>query len=85
MVKSGFAQMAKGGLVMDVINAEQARIAQDAGVCIAQHHGPFRAKHRKTRLFFFFSLHVIDCFEWRLSNCLFIKIFAVLPIKSRLN
>lgn len=32
VVKSGFAQMAKGGLVMDVINAEQARIAQDAGV-----------------------------------------------------
>ncbi len=26
------AQMAKGGMVMDVINAEQARIAEEAGV-----------------------------------------------------
>ena len=26
------AQMAKGGIVMDVINAEQARIAEEAGV-----------------------------------------------------
>lgn len=26
------AQMAKGGIVMDVVNAEQARIAEDAGV-----------------------------------------------------
>ena len=32
VVKSGFAQLAKGGLVMDVVDAEQARIAQDAGV-----------------------------------------------------
>ncbi|XP_076820906.1 pyridoxal 5'-phosphate synthase subunit SNZERR-like [Clavelina lepadiformis] len=32
-VKSGFAQMTKGGLVMDVINAEQAKIAEAAGAC----------------------------------------------------
>ena len=31
-VKSGLAQMAKGGLVMDVVNVEQARIAEEAGV-----------------------------------------------------
>ena len=31
-VKSGLAQMAKGGVVMDVTNAEQARIAEEAGV-----------------------------------------------------
>ena len=31
-VKAGFAQMAKGGIVMDVINAEQAKIAEAAGV-----------------------------------------------------
>ena len=31
-VKSGLAQMTKGGVVMDVINAEQARIAEEAGV-----------------------------------------------------
>jgi len=32
-VKSGMAQMAKGGIVMDVVNAEQAKIAEEAGAC----------------------------------------------------
>merc|ERR1711893_414256 len=32
-VKSGLAQMVKGGVVMDVVNAEQARIAEEAGAC----------------------------------------------------
>jgi len=32
-VKAGMAQMAKGGIVMDVVNAEQARIAEEAGAC----------------------------------------------------
>merc|ERR1712241_803883 len=32
-VKSGLAAMQKGGLIMDVINAEQARIAEEAGAC----------------------------------------------------
>jgi pyridoxal 5'-phosphate synthase pdxS subunit len=31
LVKRGFARMQKGGVIMDVINAEQARIAEDAG------------------------------------------------------
>jgi len=30
-IKSGLAQMLKGGVIMDVINAEQAKIAEDAG------------------------------------------------------
>ena len=30
-VKRGFAQMQKGGVIMDVVNAQQARIAEDAG------------------------------------------------------
>ena len=30
-IKTGFAEMFKGGVIMDVINAEQARIAEDAG------------------------------------------------------
>jgi pyridoxal 5'-phosphate synthase pdxS subunit len=30
-LKSGLAQMLKGGVIMDVTNAEQAKIAQDAG------------------------------------------------------
>lgn len=32
-VKAGLAQMLKGGVIMDVTNAEQARIAEDAGGC----------------------------------------------------
>jgi pyridoxal 5'-phosphate synthase pdxS subunit len=30
-VKSGLAEMLKGGVIMDVVNADQARIAEDAG------------------------------------------------------
>lgn len=32
-VKVGLAQMLKGGVIMDVTNAEQARIAEEAGAC----------------------------------------------------
>jgi pyridoxal 5'-phosphate synthase pdxS subunit len=32
-VKTGLAEMLKGGVIMDVVNAEQARIAEDAGAC----------------------------------------------------
>jgi pyridoxal 5'-phosphate synthase pdxS subunit len=32
-VKAGLAQMLKGGVIMDVINAEQAKIAEEAGAC----------------------------------------------------
>ena len=31
LVKKGFAKMQKGGVIMDVINAEQARIAEESG------------------------------------------------------
>ncbi len=31
LIKRGFAKMTKGGVIMDVTNAEQARIAEDAG------------------------------------------------------
>jgi pyridoxal 5'-phosphate synthase pdxS subunit len=30
-VKSGLAEMLKGGVIMDVVNADQARIAEEAG------------------------------------------------------
>ena len=30
-LKSGLARMLKGGVIMDVVTAEQARIAEDAG------------------------------------------------------
>jgi pyridoxal 5'-phosphate synthase pdxS subunit len=32
-VKTGLAEMLKGGVIMDVTTAEQARIAEDAGAC----------------------------------------------------
>ncbi|MEZ4726860.1 MAG: pyridoxal 5'-phosphate synthase lyase subunit PdxS [Caldilineaceae bacterium] len=32
-VKAGLAQMLKGGVIMDVVTAEQARIAEEAGAC----------------------------------------------------
>jgi len=31
LIKSGLAEMLKGGVIMDVVNAEQAKIAEDAG------------------------------------------------------
>src|SRR5256885_1977214 len=30
-VKTGLAEMLKGGVIMDVVNAEQAKVAEDAG------------------------------------------------------
>jgi len=33
LVKAGLAQMLKGGVIMDVTNPEQARIAEEAGAC----------------------------------------------------
>ena len=32
-LKKGLAQMLKGGVIMDVVNAEQAKIAEEAGAC----------------------------------------------------
>jgi len=32
-VKTGLAQMLKGGVIMDVVNAEHAKFAQEAGAC----------------------------------------------------
>ena len=32
-VKRGMAEMLKGGVIMDVVTPEQARIAEDAGAC----------------------------------------------------
>jgi len=32
-VKGGLAEMLKGGVIMDVVDADQARIAEDAGAC----------------------------------------------------
>jgi pyridoxal 5'-phosphate synthase pdxS subunit len=33
LTKSGLAEMLKGGVIMDVVNAEQAKIAEAAGAC----------------------------------------------------
>ena len=31
VLKEGFAKMTKGGIIMDVVNAKQAAVAEDAG------------------------------------------------------
>jgi pyridoxal 5'-phosphate synthase pdxS subunit len=36
-VKVGLAEMLKGGVIMDVTTAEQAKIAEDAGACAGLH------------------------------------------------
>jgi pyridoxal 5'-phosphate synthase pdxS subunit len=33
LVKSGLAEMLKGGVIMDVVDAEQARVAEESGAC----------------------------------------------------
>src|SRR6059058_1481737 len=33
MLKTGLAEMLKGGVIMDVTTADQAKIAEDAGAC----------------------------------------------------
>jgi pyridoxal 5'-phosphate synthase pdxS subunit len=47
LVKRGFAQMQKGGVIMDVVNAEQARIAEDAGAVAVMHLESVPADIRK--------------------------------------
>ena len=41
-VKSGLAEMLKGGVIMDVTTADQARIAEDAGAVAATVYGLVR-------------------------------------------
>ena len=33
LVKKGLAQMLKGGVIMDIVTPEQAKIAEEAGAC----------------------------------------------------
>jgi pyridoxal 5'-phosphate synthase pdxS subunit len=47
LVKRGFAQMQKGGVIMDVVNREQARIAEDAGAVAVMHLEAVPADIRK--------------------------------------
>jgi pyridoxal 5'-phosphate synthase pdxS subunit len=47
LVKRGFAQMQKGGVIMDVVSAEQARIAEDAGAVAVMHLESVPADIRK--------------------------------------
>jgi pyridoxal 5'-phosphate synthase pdxS subunit len=47
LVKRGFAKMQKGGVIMDVVNAEQARIAEDVGAVAVMHLESVPADIRK--------------------------------------
>ncbi|MFW5948235.1 MAG: pyridoxal 5'-phosphate synthase lyase subunit PdxS [Halolamina sp.] len=46
-MKRGFAKMQKGGVIMDVVNREQARIAEDAGAVAVMHLEAVPADIRK--------------------------------------
>ena len=41
-VKTGLAQMLKGGVIMDVTTPEQAKIAEEAGACAVRRWRGFR-------------------------------------------
>jgi pyridoxal 5'-phosphate synthase pdxS subunit len=43
-VKIGLAEMLKGGVIMDVTNAEQALIAEKAGATSARRHSQRRGR-----------------------------------------
>ena len=45
------AQMLKGGVIMDVTNPEQARLAETAGACFSSGAG-CAGEHGRTRVFF---------------------------------
>ncbi|MFC7098373.1 pyridoxal 5'-phosphate synthase lyase subunit PdxS [Halobaculum marinum] len=47
LVKRGFARMQKGGVIMDVVDNEQARIAEDAGAVAVMHLESVPADIRK--------------------------------------
>jgi pyridoxal 5'-phosphate synthase pdxS subunit len=47
LVKRGFAQMQKGGVIMDVVTRDQARIAEDAGAVAVMHLEAVPADIRK--------------------------------------
>ena len=42
-LKVGLAEMLKGGVIMDVVNAEQALIAEKAGACAVNDVSSFAA------------------------------------------
>src|SRR5258708_4758953 len=48
-VKRGLAEMLRGGVIMDVVTPEQARIAEDAGAVAVMALGPGRARIRRHR------------------------------------
>jgi len=47
LVKRGFARMQQGGVIMDVVNAEQARIAEEVGAVAVMHLESVPADIRK--------------------------------------
>lgn len=47
-VKAGLAQMLKGGVIMDVVNADQAKIAEAAGACAVMALERIPAEMRKS-------------------------------------
>ena len=72
MIKEGLAQMLKGGIIMDVVNAEQAKIAEEAGACavmalervpadIRKEGGVARMSDPKVNIFYIYIYIYIIC------------------------
>ncbi len=45
LVKRGLAEMLRGGVIMDVVTAEQAKIAEDAGAVVGDGAGAGAGRH----------------------------------------
>ena len=47
LIKRGFAKMQKGGVIMDVVNADQAKIAEEAGCCCSYGTSGCSCRHQE--------------------------------------
>ena len=48
-LKTGLAEMLKGGVIMDVVTADQAKIAEDAGASLGHGAGKSARRHPRRR------------------------------------
>ena len=61
-VKQALPAMLKGGVIMDVVNAEQAKIAEEAGaVAVMRRYTDYAGSTRATRKYGWGRLRLCDC------------------------
>ena len=64
-VKRGLAQMLKGGVIMDVVTPEQAKIAEDAGACAVMGPGASAGGHpRPTEALLAWPIQPLSSGSW---------------------